>query len=106
MWPYSHNDASDKDWEWLNVTGPFGLFTVMVSTSWWAASLNRDSHHEAFRVAVEDLCWAIENLIHFNSRLQVTKSRPDTTPVDHFPGHGELDPGKRKIKPTPKVAGR
>lgn len=106
-WPYPRDDAKDKDWARLNVTGMNGLFAIVMSTSWWAASVELDSHRAAFDSAVEDLHWVIENLNYFNSQALVAKTGPvDATAGDHFPGHGERDPGKRKIKPTPKVTNR
>lgn len=104
VWPYSRDDAGGRDWARLNVTGPSGLFSVVVSTSWWAASVNSESHRREFNSAVEDLRWVVENLISFNSRLQVAERT--AAPADHFPGHGGRDPGKRKVKPTPKASGR
>ena len=106
-WPYPRDDAKDRDWSRLNVTGTSGLFAVVMSTSWWAASAGLGPHREAFDSAVEDLSWVIENLNHFNSQLPIARiGQVNASEGDHFPGHGERDPGKRKIKPTPKVSNR
>jgi len=106
-WPYPRDDAKEKDWARLNVTGTSGLFAVVMSTSWWAAAAGSGSHRGELDSAIEDLCWVIENLLHFNSRLPVVGTgRVDAPEADHFPGHGARDPGKRKIKPTPKVSNR
>ena len=106
-WPYPRSDAKDKDWARLNVTGTSGLFAIIMSTSWWAASVGLGSHCAVFDSAVEDLRWVIENLDHFNSQLPVARAgQVDASEADHFPGHGARDPGKRKIKPTPKVSNR
>ena len=102
VWPYSWDNAEGRDWARLNVTGPSGLFSFVISTSWWAATMGSDSHRGGFSSAVEDLRWVVENLISFNSQLQVAAG--NTAPVDHFPGHGGRDPGKRKVKPTPKAS--
>ena len=105
-WPFPREDAKDEDWDRMNVTGPHGPFAVVMSTSWWAASANLDPHRGAFEDAVADLHWVIENLLHFNSRLQVTRPALKVTPASHFPGHGERDVGKRKIKPSSKACNR
>ena len=105
-WPFPHNDAKDRDWDRLNVTGPHGLFAVVMSTSWWAASGALDRHRKGFDAAVADLRWVIEHLLHFNSQLQATRPEPKAAPVNHFPGHGERDAGKRKIKPSSKACNR
>ena len=104
-WPFPHDDAKGEDWARLNITGPHGLFAVVISTSWWATSTNSDSHRTAFDAAVTDLQWVIENLAHYNSRLQQTGAEPNTAPAIHFPGHRERDAGKRKIKPSSKAYG-
>jgi hypothetical protein len=105
-WPYSRDDCEGKDWARLNVTGPSGLFAVVMSTSWWVSAMGPDSHHEVFNAAVEDLHWVIGCLIHFNSRLQVTEPQCNAALPVNFPGQGERGPGKRKVKPTPKVANK
>ena len=105
-WPYPRDDAKAKDWARLDVSGPHGLFAFIMSTAWWATSADSDLHREAFGAVVEDIHWVIENLIYFNSRLQVTGPEPTAAVETRFPGHGDREPGKRKIKPTPKVCNR
>lgn len=102
-WPYSRENAEGMDWSRLNVTGPHGLFAIIMSASWWASSIDSDPCHAAFSIAVDDLHWVMENLIHLNSRSQEAKSKLKSTPVNHFPGHGERDPRNRKIKPSSKA---
>ena len=97
-WPYSHDDAGDKDWARLNVTGPHGLFAIVISASWWAGSMSSDPLCAAFSAAIEDLHWVMERLINVNSESQRTTSKPKPAPVSRFPGHGDRDPSKRKGK--------
>lgn len=101
-WPYTRGDAKDKDWDRINVTGPHGLFTVIMSASWWAGS---GSSRDAVSPAIEDLHWVFENLVDFNSRSQNTRPKPVVIPPSNFPGHREREAGKRKIKPTHKAIG-
>ena len=105
-WPFPCTDAKDGDWTRLNITGSHGLFAVVMSTSWWAASEALDLDRTGFDAAVADLHWAIENLLHFNSRSQVTRPESKAAPANHFPGHGERDAGKCKIKPSSKACNR
>lgn len=97
-WPFSRDGAEDKDWARLNVTGPHGLFAIVMSTSWWAASTNQGSHSPVFDAAVTDLRWVIE---------QLTENRLGTGmgQANKFPGHGNRAPGKRQIKPSSKSHG-
>jgi len=105
-WPFPRNDAKGEDWDRLNITGQHGLFAVVMSMSWWAASMNLDPHRAAFDAAVANLQWVIENLVDFNSQLQVTRAEPNVTLTNHFPGHRERDAGKHRIKPSSKVCGK
>jgi len=106
MWPYSHDDADDKDWARLNVTGPHGLFALVVSASWWAGSMGSDPLRVAFSAAIDDLHWALERLVSINIKSQQLTPKPKTAPVSRFPGHGERDPSKRKVKPSSKACNR
>ena len=103
MWPFSHDDTKDEDWTRLNITGPHGLFAVVMSTSWWASSTDLNNHCTVFNAAVADLHWVIKKLIPSSSGNQ---PEVDTGPVKKFPGHCERAPGKRRVKPTPKASSR
>ena len=72
-WPYARDDAKSKDWARLNVTGPHGLFAIVVSASWWAGSMESDHLRTALSATIDDLRWVIENLIYFNAQSQATK---------------------------------
>lgn len=102
-WLFPLDEGKDKDWERLNVTGPHGLFTIVMSTSWWAASASLDSQRASFDAAVADLHWVIKNLICINSQSRVTQSEAVPAPKNKFPGHSERESGKRQIKPSFKA---
>ena len=102
-WPFPRDNAEGKDWARLNVTGPHGLFAVVMSASWWAASVDSNPHLAALDAAIADLHWVIGNLIYFSSQLKAIGPELKATPASHFPGHGERDTGKRKIKPSSKA---
>ena len=102
-WPLSRDEAKDKDWTRINCTGPHGLFAFVISASWWASSANLDSHHASLDAAIADLHWVIENLLHFNSRSQVTQSEAVPAHGTTFPGHANRESGKRKVKPSYKA---
>ena len=87
-WPYSHEDTEGKDWAWLDVTGPHGLFAIIMSTSWWAIAVDPNSHG-VFNAAVNDLLWVMENLIKTNSQLQVTRPECIAAMAANFPGHSK-----------------
>lgn len=86
----------------MNVTGPHGLFAVVVSTSWCIATTDTDSRR-TFDAIVEDLLWVIENLNHVNSQVQATRSGINETIEPQLPPNSTRDPGKRQVKPTLKV---
>lgn len=96
---FSHDNAKREDWARLNVTGPHGLFVVVVSTSWWAVFPNLGAE---FDTAVEDLHWVIEMLMFFNSQstaAQVgSKWAQKTSSLFMVSGHLE----SAKLNPPPK----
>ena len=84
-WPFSRDEADSRDWARLNVTGPHGLFPVVMSTSWWApASLGL--HRAVFDAAVADLHWVIKHLISFSSQSPEGQLTADPS-TRNFPGH-------------------
>ena len=74
-----------------------------MSTSWWAASASLDPYRTAFDAAIADLHWVIERLLHINSQLTTAEPTLEAAPGNRFPGHGDRNPGKRKIKPSYKA---
>lgn len=105
-WPFPCGDAKEKDWARLNVSGPHGLFAVVMSTSWWAASPGLDSHRAAFDAAVTDLRWVMEHLAFFSASKPASQLDVNKGPANKFPGHCERAPGKRQVKPSLKVCGK
>ena len=101
-WPFPC-DYTGNDWARLDVSGPHGLFAIVMSTSWWAASASLDPYRTAFDAAIADLRWVIERLLHINSQLTTAEPTLEAAPGNRFPGHGDRNPGKRKIKPSYKA---
>jgi len=99
-WPYPRDDAEDRDWTRLNVTGPHGLFAIIVSTSWWAASMDSEFDRTLFNAAIEDLHWVLERLICSHSQPRAARLESD---LASDAGQVERAPGKRKVKPTAKA---
>ena len=103
-WPFPRDEGKEKDWTRLNVTGAHGLFGIVMSTSWWAASKDLDSHRASFDAAVTDLHWVIQNLIHFNSQVRATQSEAIPVLGNRFPGHTSRESGKRQVRPSYKAS--
>lgn len=102
-WPHPRDDAEGGDWSRLNVTGPHGLFAIILSTAWWAASMDSDSDHALFNAAIEDLHWVLEKLVCSSSQPRAAGLEPNLVSDAGLPGQAERAPGKRKVKPTAKA---
>lgn len=62
-WPLSKEQHSDANWGKLAARGQSGLFTVVMSTTWWAASFTPTDHQGVFDEAVSDIRWVLEQIM-------------------------------------------
>ena len=65
--------------------------------------MNSDHLHVAFSPAIDDLHWVMERLIDINSKSEGVTDKSKPAVVGRFPGHGDRDPSKRKVKPSSKA---
>ena len=107
-WPLPKEQGRVANWGKLTARGQNGIFIVVMSTSWWAASLKPTDHRGTFDEAVDDTRWVIEQMI---------KSLPAPSAVgageDPSPPQGARNPttatwqaredGKRQSKPSRKL---
>ena len=107
-WPFS-KEETDVGWGKLKARGQNGIFIVVMSTTWWASSIESPEDRRAFEEAVDDLRWVLEQLL----RLHSTSNAPDPPPPpagpEILPSNAPWlvrPPGKRQSKPSYKVSGR
>ena len=59
-WPLPKEQVEKAAWGKLSARGKNGLFLVVMSTTWWAASLKSADHRRVFAEAVDDIRWVVE----------------------------------------------
>ena len=62
--PLSKEQVENPTWERLSSCGQSGLFLVIMSTSWWATSLQSPNQRHSFEEAVDDIRWVIEQQVN------------------------------------------
>lgn len=105
-WPLPRDQCNGIKWGKLAARGQNGLFVVIMSTTWWAASLKSADDRRLFDEAVDDIRWVIEQI------LKPLSESNTTNPIQNPPSPGDQTPaqptatwmargeGKRKPKPS------
>ena len=109
-WPPPRDEGKDPKWGKLTARGQNGMFIVVMSTTWWAASLKPSDDRAAFDEAVEDIRWVIERVTEFlllpgPGTTQVTRD-PSPAQDPHNPPTATWqarEEGKRRSKPSRKL---
>lgn len=110
-WPLPREHGERVNWGKLGARGQNGIFTVIMSTTWWAASLQPTDHRGTFDEAVDDVQWVIERILE--SLHAPALAVPETADDPPMP-HGAQNPtntatwqargeGKRQSKPSRKL---
>lgn len=108
-WPLPRDD--EKAAAWGIKAGPRGhngLFLVVMSTTWWASSIQSTKDWTGFDEAVEDIKWVIDKAIASLEALPApAPPKPATPAQEPVPVHGApwmaRDDGKRKPKPSRRL---
>jgi hypothetical protein len=107
-WPLPKERAENATWGKLAARGRNGLFLVVMSTTWWAASLKSADQRRLFEGAVDDIRWVIEQQLKTPMVLDAPAvdgnspdpSKPDSTTV---PTWLQRDGSKRSAKPSRRL---
>ena len=91
-WPFSREGHDKAEWGKLAARSKNGLFMVIMSTTWWAASLKPADNRRSFDEAVDDVRWVIERMLESRSGSGTTgaiqdPSRPQGPQVPSSPGN-------------------
>ena len=108
-WPFLKEGGADVIWGKLDARGQNGLFVIIVSTTWWASSLNSPEERQAFEEAMDDLRWVLAQLLELHSPSTTPDPLPPpANPETPAPATSWLvrPPGKRQPKPSYKLSGR
>ena len=107
-WPLSRNNTGTVNWKKVCARGRNGLFLVIMSTTWWAASVRSEKDWVEFDEAVEDIRWVIGQIQDWVNALPAsTLSSSSETPQD-LPSPPKVTwmarpSGKRRPKPTARL---
>ena len=99
------------NWGKLGVRGQNGIFIVVMSTTWWAASLKPTDDQAIFDEAVDDVRWVIEQILE---PLEAPAPGATEAAKDPSPPQGVQEPtskatwqtrgdGKRQSKPSRRL---
>jgi hypothetical protein len=107
-WPLPKEGVENATWGKLAARGKNGLFLVVMSTTWWAASLKSADQRHFFKEAVDDIRWVIEQQLKAPPVLDapaVDKSTPSTSKPDStaVPTWLQRERSKRLAKPSRRL---
>ena len=111
-WPLPRDDSSGGNWSLkTGARGQNGLFLVVISTTWWASSIQSEADWISFDEAVDDIRWVIDQVITTLSALPApTPPAPRTranASQESAPAPGATwmarSSGKRQPKPSRRL---
>ena len=107
-WPFPKEPAGNTTWGKLSARGKNGLFLIIMSTTWWAASLKSASERTPFEEAVNDIRWVIEQQLKAPSAPSMpatNENAPATSKTDSsaVPVWLQRQGGKRMTKPSRRL---
>lgn len=108
-WPLPRENTSAANWAIkAGARGRNGLFLVILSTAWWASSVQSTKDWAEFDEAVDDVQWVIEQAIDASKGLPAPASLvppnavqpPDPAPAQTWMARSE---GKRQARPSRRM---
>ena len=108
-WPLPKEQVGNTTWGKLSARGQNGFFLVVMSATWWAASLKSTDDRCLFDEAMDDMCWVLERILEAG----LAPNAPGAT-KDPIPPSGPQKPvpmatwqarevGKRQSKASRKL---
>ena len=101
-WPLSREYPSTVNWAKVGAHGQSGLFLVIMSTTWWAASIKSEDDWAEFDAAVDNVKWVVDRITealpaHTPSETPNTPNSPKPAALPNYLVRGA---GKHQMKPT------
>ena len=107
-WPLPKDNQTATNWCKFAYRGQNGLFLVVMSTTWWASSIQSAKDWAGFDEAVEDIQWVLDQVI--SSLEAIPAPTPNTnraTSREPMPIPGATwmtrEGGKRQPKPSRRL---
>ena len=104
--PRDGDGATGADWGKVGARGQAGLFIVVMSTTWWAASIRSEEEWASFDDAVDDLHWVIEQVIAHLKTIPAPLPPPETSkkpPPSSGVAWMSRTEGKRQARPSRRL---
>ena len=105
-WPLPRDNASTTNWAKVCARGQSGLFLLIMSTTWWAASIRSEKDWSEFDEAMDDLHWVICQATDSLKTLSTPAlPAPTKTSQQLASGIGWMTHagGKRQLRPTARL---
>ena len=108
-WPLPRIGPSAANWSIkFGARGQNGLFLIVMSTAWWASSVQSEEDRVKFDEAVEDVRWVIDQAIESHKALPApVPPQHSDTPQESVPAPGaswmSRADGKRQPKPSRRL---
>ena len=105
-WPLSREGDTGSGWGKLRARGQNGIFIVVMSTTWWAASLTSAEESSKFDEAIADVHWVFDQLLKSYPVQSTPDPPPPPTNVQKPTSKASWlvrPSGKRQSKPSYKV---
>jgi hypothetical protein len=104
-WPLLRGDPGTFNWIKFGGRGQCGLFLAVVSTAWWAASIQLEGDWAQFDTAVDDIKWVVGKVLESYEALPAPAPPPPPKAPEPPLGLNWMARagGKRKTKPSRKV---
>ena len=107
-WPLPRDDQNATNWCKVGGRGRNGLFLVVMSTTWWASSVQSAKDWVEFDEAVEDIQWVIDQVVTSVEALpSAMPPMRSVTPQELVPAQGATwmvrEGGKRQSKPSRRL---
>ena len=104
-WPLPRDNTGTTDWVKVGARGQSGLFLVIMSTTWWASSIESEEDWVLFDAAVDDVRWFIDQVSDHLKGLPAPAPHPPPENPQKADGANWMSRagGKRKPKPSRRL---
>jgi len=103
--PRDTDSANTTDWGKVGARGQSGMFLVVMSTTWWASSIDSEEEQALFDEAMDDIHWVINQVVgRFNTiQTPIPPPKPSNkTPPLQANWMTRAD-GKRQSRPSRRM---
>ena len=100
-WPLPRDSVGTTNWAKACAQGQNGLFLIIMSTTWWAASIMSEQDWAEFDKAVDDIHWVIDQILDSLQTLPASTPSETSQDIPSSPHIGWMACTDRKRQPRP-----